>query len=63
MEIREWQISGLPVDNFSVENSLIVKFGQRWPLLIDPQGTKISIFLKAHLKYLIAFISEPALCS
>ncbi|XP_055941760.1 dynein axonemal heavy chain 3-like [Argiope bruennichi] len=36
--IRSWQISGLPVDNFSVENSIIVKFGRRWPLLIDPQG-------------------------
>ncbi|XP_035226897.1 dynein heavy chain 3, axonemal-like isoform X2 [Stegodyphus dumicola] len=36
--IRAWQIAGLPVDNFSVENSIIVKFGRRWPLLIDPQG-------------------------
>ncbi|XP_071037846.1 dynein axonemal heavy chain 3 [Parasteatoda tepidariorum] len=36
--IRAWQIAGLPVDNFSVENSIIVKSGQRWPLLIDPQG-------------------------
>ncbi|GIY22668.1 dynein heavy chain 3, axonemal [Caerostris extrusa] len=36
--IRSWQIAGLPVDNFSVENSIIVKFGRRWPLLIDPQG-------------------------
>ncbi|XP_054711131.1 dynein axonemal heavy chain 3-like [Uloborus diversus] len=36
--IREWQIAGLPVDNFSIENSIIVKFGRRWPLLVDPQG-------------------------
>ncbi|KAG8190244.1 hypothetical protein JTE90_001328 [Oedothorax gibbosus] len=36
--IRSWQIAGLPVDNFSVENSIIVHFGRRWPLLVDPQG-------------------------
>lgn len=38
VQIRAWQIAGLPVDNFSVENSMIVKFGCKWPLLIDPQG-------------------------
>jgi dynein heavy chain len=36
--IREWQIFGLPTDAVSTDNSLMVKFGQRWPLMIDPQG-------------------------
>ncbi|KAK6624385.1 hypothetical protein RUM44_011244 [Polyplax serrata] len=36
--IRQWNICGLPVDNYSVENGIIVKNAKRWPLMIDPQG-------------------------
>jgi len=38
VEIREWNIQGLPTDNFSAENGIMVKGAQRWPLCIDPQG-------------------------
>jgi len=37
VKIRAWNIDGLPSDNFSVENGIIVKESRRWPLLIDPQ--------------------------
>ncbi|XP_032823200.2 dynein axonemal heavy chain 3 [Petromyzon marinus] len=36
--VRAWQIAGLPVDSFSVDNGIIVTNSRRWPLAIDPQG-------------------------
>ncbi|KAL7290283.1 hypothetical protein TKK_0015983 [Trichogramma kaykai] len=36
--VRSWLIHGLPADKFSVENGIIVKCADRWPLMIDPQG-------------------------
>ncbi|XP_059176982.1 dynein axonemal heavy chain 1-like [Physella acuta] len=38
VKIRSWQIAGLPKDNLSVENGVIVQFSRRWSLFIDPQG-------------------------
>ncbi|XP_053575219.1 dynein axonemal heavy chain 3-like [Bombina bombina] len=38
VKIMEWQLHGLPKDNFSIENAIIATFSQRWPLMIDPQG-------------------------
>ncbi|CAG9858599.1 unnamed protein product [Phyllotreta striolata] len=36
--IRAWNIAGLPIDNYSVENGIISTSARRWPLMIDPQG-------------------------
>ncbi|KAL8573170.1 Dynein heavy chain 3, axonemal [Nucella lapillus] len=36
--IRSWNIAGLPIDSFSVDNGIIVSKSRRWPLMIDPQG-------------------------
>uniref|UniRef100_A0A803W4G1 Dynein axonemal heavy chain 1 n=1 Tax=Ficedula albicollis TaxID=59894 RepID=A0A803W4G1_FICAL len=38
VEIRSWQIAGLPNDALSVENGVISRFSQRWTHYIDPQG-------------------------
>ena len=48
VKIRDWQISGLPVDGFSVDNGIIVDSTRRWPLMIDPQG-KALVLLSFHL--------------
>ena len=36
--IRQWNIWGLPTDNLSTENGIIMSKARRWPLCIDPQG-------------------------
>ncbi|KAJ8952271.1 hypothetical protein NQ318_007438 [Aromia moschata] len=36
--IRQWNIFGLPTDNFSIENGIIVSNARRYALMIDPQG-------------------------
>ncbi|XP_041972117.1 dynein axonemal heavy chain 7 isoform X2 [Aricia agestis] len=36
--IQQWNIDGLPADDFSVESAIIIKSARRWPLMIDPQG-------------------------
>ena len=38
VKIRDWVIAGLPNDNFSIDNAIIMSVARRWPLLIDPQG-------------------------
>lgn len=39
VQIREWQMQGLPTDQVSTDNAVLVDRGQtqRWPLMIDPQ--------------------------
>lgn len=37
VQIREWQNQGLPTDDVSVNNSILVDKCRRWPLIIDPQ--------------------------
>ena len=37
-DVRDWNIQGLPKDDFSTENGVISTRGSRWPLMIDPQG-------------------------
>jgi len=36
IQVREWNINGLPSDQVSIENAIFTMHGERWPLLIDP---------------------------
>lgn len=36
--IRYWNICGLPVDGYSIENGIIATRARRWPLMVDPQS-------------------------
>lgn len=37
-KVLAWNVAGLPADDLSVENALLVVRAQRWPLMVDPQG-------------------------
>lgn len=34
--IRSWTVAGLPNDNLSIENGIIMFKSRRWPLMVDP---------------------------
>uniref|UniRef100_A0A671XQT1 Dynein axonemal heavy chain 2 n=1 Tax=Sparus aurata TaxID=8175 RepID=A0A671XQT1_SPAAU len=36
--VRDWNTQGLPTDAFCTENAVITTQGNRWPLIVDPQG-------------------------
>ncbi|MCQ2817916.1 MAG: hypothetical protein MJ252_11685, partial [archaeon] len=38
IEVNNWKLCGLPNDNLSIENGIIIENTNRWPLMIDPQN-------------------------
>eukprot|EP00003_Mantamonas_plastica_P009854 TRINITY_DN1922_c0_g1_i3.p1 TRINITY_DN1922_c0_g1~~TRINITY_DN1922_c0_g1_i3.p1 ORF type:complete len:2408 (+),score=832.24 TRINITY_DN1922_c0_g1_i3:887-8110(+) len=38
VEVRQWQLAGLPMDKFCTDNAIIAKYSSFHPLMIDPQG-------------------------
>lgn len=60
VKIRSWQIAGLPKDNLSVENGVIVQFSRRWSLFIDPQG-QANKWIKNMVRHAPAFLLKQSL--
>lgn len=38
VKILSWNLNGLPKDDSSIENGIIIANSRRWPLMIDPQN-------------------------
>jgi dynein heavy chain len=49
VKISEWYSQGLPQDEFSTENAIMLEKSERWSLMIDPQ-MQANIWLKAKHK-------------
>ena len=45
VEVRDWQLCGLPTDQISTTNGVVMAKGRRWPLCIDPQ-TQANRYIK-----------------
>ncbi|XP_063587791.1 dynein axonemal heavy chain 3-like [Penaeus indicus] len=61
VQSRTWQLAGLPVDAFSVDNGIIVAHSRRWPLMIDPQGqaNKWIVSMEKENKLLVVKQTDP----
>lgn len=38
VQIRNWNLAGLPSDEVSIDNAILAAKTSRWPLMIDPEG-------------------------
>jgi len=61
VQIRDWNIKGLPADDLSIENGIIATSAKRWPLIVDPQsqGNKWIRNMEKDNQLMIIKLSNP----
>ncbi|XP_049878805.1 dynein axonemal heavy chain 1-like [Pectinophora gossypiella] len=58
VQIRTWQMYGLPRDPLSVESAVLMSNSRRWPLIIDPQ-TQANKWIRAMGKIEGLIVCKP----
>ncbi|KAJ2945273.1 hypothetical protein O0L34_g9351 [Tuta absoluta] len=58
VQIRNWQMYGLPRDPLSVESAVLIFNSRRWPLIIDPQ-TQANKWIRAMGKLEGLMVCKP----
>ena len=49
VKIEQWTVYGLPNDELSIQNAIIIDKSRRWPLMIDPQR-QANMYIKTYGK-------------
>lgn len=53
VQIMEWNLQGLPKDDFYTENAIITTKSSKWPFIVDPQGQGLAWIRSLHSNSLI----------
>ena len=53
VQIMEWNLQGLPKDDFYTENAIITTQSSKWPFLVDPQGQGLAWIRSLHSSLII----------
>ena len=56
--IGDWNLEGLPSDELSVENGIMVTRSQKWPLMIDPQSQGLGWIKSREAKNSIKYAAD-----